>query len=268
MCLLINQNKETSIIETEKLETAFDSNPDGVGFAYGDGSTVQVHKFRDFKPFLSAYKTAHKKHGKTSDFVIHFRWQTHGMNKGTFNVHPFTINDGFAFAHNGVINKVDNDVKLSDTQVFNRDILRPLKLQTKVNAVLLKLLADYIGNGNKLAFVNKYGESQIVNEMAGHWLDGAWFSNYSYESYGACYSNPMYTGGYVSTKAKTGTAKHKPVKHQTRMTAVCNSCGITKLKTKLTYEKHAGGYWITECDECKHYFDRVENDFTKGGYNV
>ena len=56
MCLLINQPKNTARIDTGKLSTAYDSNPDGVGFAYGDGKRVHILKFRDLKTFLSEYK--------------------------------------------------------------------------------------------------------------------------------------------------------------------------------------------------------------------
>ena len=261
MCLLINQPKNTARIDTGKLSTAYDSNPDGVGFAYGDGKRVHILKFRDLKSFLSEYKKTHKTHGKKSDFVLHFRWKTHGMNKGTFNVHPFEVNNSLAFAHNGVIHKVDDDKKLSDTQVFNRDILRPLKLKSDINPVIVKLLAEYIGTGNKLAFVNKYGESKIVNESAGHWNGGAWYSNHSYESYGACYSNPNYGGVNLYNYPATNKKKTEPATLSIKQNGYCNSCGTSKPKSELSHVKHMGGYWYAECKECSKYWDDKDIEY-------
>jgi len=249
MCLLINQPKQTNLISESKLRTAFDANPDGVGFAFGDGQRVQIRKFRKFKKFLDAYHRSFEKYGKTSDFVIHFRWTTHGINSGTFNVHPFQINDGLAFAHNGVIHKVDDDQKLSDTQVFNRDILKPLSIKNTINPVVLLLIQEYIGNGSKLAFVNRFGQSQIVNEKAGHYLDNIWYSNRSYESAGACYSNPMY-GIWKPTRTRNQKAGLK-----LKQSAYCNTCGIKKAKSELTSIQHLGGYNYYECNDCSNYFN-------------
>ena len=193
MCLLIQQPKNREV-SREKLKTAFDNNPDGAGFSYAHNGRVHVEKFRKFKPFYKRYKKAVSVVGKTSDFIVHFRLTTHGTNKGTFNVHPFRVNDELAFAHNGVINGVGTSKKLSDTRLFNKKVLQNLPSGFITNSVVQTLLGEFIGH-SKLGFVDGSGNSFLVNEKLGHYdEEGVWFSNESYiEDDWSCYG---YGGAY------------------------------------------------------------------------
>ena len=123
MCLLVMQEQNTTI-EDKNLKNAYDSNPDGVGYSFiNSNNKIMTKKYRDYKKFLSAYQGDIKEFGNSSPFLLHFRLATHGQSEGTFNVHPFKVSKDTVFAHNGIISDVDDDKKLSDTQVFNRDIL-------------------------------------------------------------------------------------------------------------------------------------------------
>ena len=126
MCLLILQKEEAKIKE-KHLKNAYDNNSDGVGYSYIDDGNVTTKKFRKYKKFLKNWNYDVKQEGSLTPFLLHFRLATHGVEEGTFNVHPFTVRQGLVFAHTGIINEVDDDKKLSDTQVFNRDILKNLK---------------------------------------------------------------------------------------------------------------------------------------------
>ena len=190
MCLLIQQPKNKSVSK-EKLFNAYENNDDGAGFCYSDNGRIVINKFRSFKKFYKHYNRAIKTHGVNSDFIIHFRMSTHGTNNGTFNVHPFKINNKLAFAHNGIISGGGDSKKLTDTQLFNKRVLKNLPNNFIKNNIVQTLLGDYIGN-SKLVFLDNAGESFIVNKEMGHRdKSGVWFSNDSYEcNYGYCY------GGY------------------------------------------------------------------------
>ena len=183
---------------------------------------------------------------------------THGIEEGTFNVHPFTIRKDLVFAHNGIINEVDDDKKMSDTQVFNRDILQNLKKSFLQDTIMIKLIEGFIGS-SKLAFLNKDKSYKIINEDLGHWLDDVWFSNKSYEH------RSLYTTGYVAYKGYNDYAwgddyssrdfkqAKDPVRNLT-IAETCNWCGDRVFKlthTDITdyYEDDEPSYlWM--CDEC------------------
>ena len=122
MCLLILQEKKATISENN-LKNAYQNNADGVGYSYIVGEKMITKKFRKYKKFLTNYNYDINSYGNKSPFLLHFRLATHGTNKGTTNVHPFKVREGLMFAHNGIISDVDKDKELSDTQVFNRDIV-------------------------------------------------------------------------------------------------------------------------------------------------
>jgi len=166
MCLLIAQTNN-KVISKEKLEITEKNNSDGMGFTYSNGDKLIVEKFREFNKFYPRYKKAVQDYGKTSHLLIHFRFSTHGIEKGLFNVHPFRVNKGLVFAHNGIIN-VQDDKKRSDTQVFNDTILKQLPKNFLSNKATRKLLGKFV-SGSKLAFLDVSGKSTIINESSGHW---------------------------------------------------------------------------------------------------
>ena len=161
MCLLISQKNSTPI-KKEYLENADCSNPDGMGYAYADGGKITVQKFRDFEKFYKQYSRDVKQYGKMSDFILHFRFSTHGVNTGLFNVHPFRVSERLVFAHNGVLD-VEKHKKKSDTQVFNETILQKLKSNFLNSSAVCSLIEGFIGS-DKLVFLNKEGLSVILNE--------------------------------------------------------------------------------------------------------
>tara|TARA_Y100000310_G_scaffold41945_1_gene39269 strand:- start:494 stop:1219 length:726 start_codon:yes stop_codon:yes gene_type:complete len=206
MCLLISQTNNKPISK-EKLQNANTSNPDGMGFAYSENGKITIKKFRNFTKFYKQYSKAVKTYGKTSDFILHFRYATSGVEKGVFNVHPFRVSEKLAFAHNGVLS-VENHKKKSDTQVFNETILKKLPDGFLNNSGAVNLLEGFIGS-DKLVFIENNGKSVILNEDAGHWDGGIWYSNTSYKTYtplkyncgwGDDYSTPL--NSYSNTRGK------------------------------------------------------------------
>ena len=256
MCLLVLQ-KENATIKEKHLKNAFDSNEDGVGYSYVDNSKIVTKKFRKYNNFLKNWNNDNEKFSNKSPFLLHFRLATHGIEEGTFNVHPFAVRKDLVFAHNGIINEVDDDKKMSDTQVFNRDILQNLKKSFLQDTIMIKLIEGFIGS-SKLAFLNKDKSYKIINEDLGHWLDDVWFSNKSYEyksiyaSYGSFkgYTDYGWDDNYVT---RNDIQAKSPVKNL-NVAEPCNWCGDRVFKLTHTdiadyYEDNEPSYlWM--CDEC------------------
>ena len=269
MCLLIIQRENTNI-DDGSLKNAFDSNPDGVGYSFVDSKNnnprMVTKKFKKYKKFLDNYKADILRYNSDSVFLLHFRLATHGIEEGTFNVHPFKVREGMMFAHNGIISDVDDDRKLSDTQVFNRDILQDLPKNFLESSSMIKLIEGFIGS-SKLAFLNLDGSFKILNADLGHWKDNIWFSNSSYEDRQSCYSGYNYVNGYgyqsnALSLAPTYKSKEKDTfKTSSTPSLLCEWCGdkANSLQCIDMSDRNSldvDDKWI--CDVCVDYQDEVD----------
>lgn len=217
MCLAIFKPSNKKVLKHE-METAFDNNDDGAGFAYPHKGKVIIEKgFMTFDAFWDAIEPHMDK-----PMAIHFRWSTHGLVDES-NCHPFAITDSLAMIHNGVISGVEiTDKDKSDTRTFVDDYVKPIH---KGNSKFIysdygnRTLQACIGSGSKLVFINKKGNHVIVNEQAGEWQDGIWYSNkshqeikvrysnFSYSPYGSCSYTPKATSNDVLGKRKKVKSK-------------------------------------------------------------
>ena len=240
MCLLITQTNNTPISK-QKLKNADENNPHGMGFTYSNGTKLIIEKFRNFSKFYTRYIKALKMHGKKSDFLIHFRYSTHGTSDGVFNVHPFKVNNKLVFAHNGVIS-VKDDKKRSDTRVFNDTILKQLPKNFLSNKATRKLLGEFV-SGSKLAFLDIDGNSTIINESAGHWDGGIWYSNDTYDYCGYTYTPITYPTTYTT---------HTPFKRPKNKVNNLGSCSWCCKWTQLfKVEERVTGSPVYLCPSCK-----------------
>lgn len=218
MCIaILNKSNQLS---RKTLKNCWDSNDDGAGFMYVRDGVLNVFKQpntspADFDSLYVAYATAFKHRDKHTPMVLHFRIATHGMTPEF--LHPFLVTDTLGFVHNGIINGLGTH-DYSDT-AFLRDMLRELPEPMTGNVqglvgtqIMLTMLHKFIGAGNKLIFLDNTGDFEIVNEEAGMWDDGNWFSNSSYKERGVRYygSHAVYTGSkwdYSAYSGGYGTAK-------------------------------------------------------------
>ena len=175
MCLIILQTPQTTISE-KRLEIAFKGNPDGAGYGFSKDGELVIKRFMKYEPFLKQYLEDYSKYGKDKYFLIHFRWTTHGVTN-LKNVHPFKVNSKLIFAHNGVINNVPDDPKLSDTVVFNRTVLQQYNHDFLSDEKLLKKWNRKYTSGSKLVFLNNNNVFKIINEKNGIWNKDNWYSN-------------------------------------------------------------------------------------------
>ena len=188
MCIAILKTKDGNITD-EQLLNCFDNNPDGAGLAYTKDNKIFIVKgIFDAKQFVEEY---HKAVAEADGaMLVHCRIGTSGFKDYT-NCHPHIVSDECVMIHNGILSiNVPKDSKVSDTVLYVEQYLKPLPKDFMLNDGIMSLITDHIGAGNKFVFLNNRGDYSIANEKAGHWKNGVWFSNYSYEAYS------FYTKGY------------------------------------------------------------------------
>jgi hypothetical protein len=182
MCIAIYQ-PVGEVLDDALLGRCYQNNPDGCGMAYihAESGKVQIYKTLKFKKWLKRYKSMVKENPE-SPFLLHFRIKTHGI-VNVDNCHPFKIDAGHAFIHNGMISKcapTERNGEKSDTRLFNEMILQNLPKNWFDNQAIKDLIEPWIGN-SKLCILKADGRVNIINEEKGNWKEGVWFSNTSYE---------------------------------------------------------------------------------------
>jgi predicted glutamine amidotransferase len=178
MCIAIVKPIGAAISDAYLAES-FRSNNDGAGFAFAvDGKVIVGKGYMKFDDFLPAYREAELKYGEKSDALIHFRIATHGGPVTPDNCHPYEFDHG-ALIHNGYFfSGVDNK---SDTRYLTEQIGKWLTFDAATAAK--ERLDKYFGS-NKVALLFNDGKRLIFNEDGGHWAQGVWYSNHSYETVG------------------------------------------------------------------------------------
>ena len=177
MCIAIMKSVNKKI-NKKTLQRCYDANPDGAGFMYAKDKKLTVKKgYFTFKDFYKEYKPHEDK-----QVLLHFRIKTHGpIDKN--NCHPFLVNSGLGFIHNGIISGYGNNKK-SDTIEFNEAILQKIVAKHGNNSLfddpMVELIENVIGY-SKLVFLDRHGNYKIMNENKGSWDNGIWYSNSSYK---------------------------------------------------------------------------------------
>lgn len=142
-------------------------------FARPSGS-IQVHKGQRLSALQSILPQA-----QGLSYVLHLRFATHG-DRSVDNTHPFRVTRDMWLAHNGIVPVAITNERMSDTWHFAR-------LLTELSTTDPKWLADtdafrddvgdWIGPGNKIAFLRADGKIIIANEQQGSWEGARWYSN-------------------------------------------------------------------------------------------
>ena len=179
MCIIATIPQKIQI-QKSTLKRCWDNNPHGGGFMFTDGKKVQTFKeMTSFKRYWREF-LAKREEFPNSTFVCHFRISTHGKINET-NCHPFNVNDKLGFVHNGIIRNAPISADYSDTYMFNVSILQTLPTNFTDNLAIMVLLKEYIGSGSKLCFLSADNNVSFVNESAGVWDEGVWYSNGGYK---------------------------------------------------------------------------------------
>jgi len=139
---------------------------DGVRKFYG---RKQLKRARRYSAALSADGVAH---------AVHWRYTTHGETSLAM-CHPFTTADGRAHVmHNGVLGQYARKATgaLSDTALYVGALSDIPDECPGQDSQYWGAVEKDIGYNNK--FVVLHGSTfYILNEHAGEWLDGVWYSN-------------------------------------------------------------------------------------------
>lgn len=178
----------------EWLENCFRRNRDGAGFMYR--TTVEgKQRVRIVKGLmtLEQWWQAFSDHNliEQSEIVFHFRIATHGGSTAA-HTHPFPITDDDALlkaldvtapvglVHNGVISQMPRQADLSDTMLFVKHYLAPLKSQIYNPAVMGMM--DFVSS--KFAIMT----SREVALYGSFFEEAGWhFSHKGYEIYNHTY---------------------------------------------------------------------------------
>ena len=203
MCIAIMKS-ENKKINKATLKRCYDANPDGAGFMYAENKELTVQKgYFTFKEFYKEYKPHENK-----QVLLHFRIKTHGKIDKK-NCHPFLVNNGLGFIHNGIITGYGDD-KESDTIAFNKAILKKIVAKHGNNSLfddpMVELIENVIGY-SKLVFLDRHGNYKIMNEDKGSWSDGVWYSNSSWKKPEPIKYIPDYTRGFSNYSKKYPPAK-------------------------------------------------------------
>jgi len=175
------------------LQQMWESNPQGAGLMYVDKNTKELVTYKTTfeRKFYWEYDVA-KNRAKDGVVVLHFRIATQGFGEG--NLHPFVNKrNNLGFVHNGILNDYCHRGHIkSDTALFHADVVQQLDASFVYDDTLIERMEKYVGNYNKLIFMNLVGHCAIINEKAGMWVGDDWFSNDSFKSRKMYYGHRLF----------------------------------------------------------------------------
>jgi len=228
MCIIVYKKATIKKPSKKVLKICWVNNPDGAGFMYRKQGIdeICVHKgFMGFREFYSALQDADL--SIDDEIAYHFRIGTSGKQDATAT-HPFPISDDIqmlraldyrtnsAFAHNGILGKGDDILKLSDTQLFSINILSNLKpylSDTKIQSTIANLTV-----GNRLIIW-----SSGTTIITGDWITektGLMYSNTGY-----LHEKNVYSPAYDTKDIKCPICLNFNVRHHHNDFNRCNDCG-------------------------------------------
>lgn len=183
MCLIVYQPAGTPQLDKAVFRNAWRTNKDGAGYMFAvDGKLIIRKPFWGVKKLWKSYRKDHAAYGTLSDFVIHFRYSTHGKIDGV-NTHPHSLDDGnAALVHNGMLWEFEGtDGAISDTVNFCRTVLAYRPAAQLTSGKFSLFLEPLIGSTNKIVIMDSTGRVQIINESFGVWDGSIWYSNDGYK---------------------------------------------------------------------------------------
>jgi hypothetical protein len=227
------------ILPEENARAAHAGNNDGIGVMSMRG----VQKFLGKKSLKKALRYIRELQADSEEFAVHFRFATHGAVIRS-NAHPFQVPGADAYVmHNGVLRDftAKSTVFKSDTSLFV-DTLDATKLES---LTYWDQVGKDIGWSNKLCVLLPSRDFILVNEDAGDWIDGVWYSQ--------TYSLPSTVDNkwwekYMDDKYKDGaTTDAKILDWDDNTGATRDFCGLCGYSARLNEQ----GF----CPECEAYSD-------------
>ena len=200
-------------ISDKRLREAHNANPDGCGIMWAADNKIFYKKgLWDFKQFLHEFHECYRLFGDR-DFVLHFRTASASA-IGNEYCHPFFVSDTLTFMQNGNLFEFMYGKGKSDVQRFNEEILQRLPTGFLGDGNIRNKLERYAKESfSKFIFLDNNNRIEIINEGAGEWRHGIWYSNGGIDNYvgygysGAYYYNEediRHKGGLMSVQMLGG----------------------------------------------------------------
>jgi len=173
MCVIVF--KDFGLTESiENIRACARSNSQGCGAMVTDGKTVmKIIKELSVNDFLEAIEPYNNPEYRV---CMHHRIATSG-GVNVNNIHPFHIRDKWHLFHNGIISKLNGKNK----NKCDSWLLAEMLAKTNMNITLIDKIIEP-NESSKFVVMNET-EFIIINEQAGSWVNGIWYSNTSW-SYG------------------------------------------------------------------------------------
>jgi len=227
-------------VDIVRLKEAYLANPDGCGMMWASDNILQTGKgICSFDLFFAQFEM-NRMLWPESSFVIHLRSASSSV-IGNEYCHPFYVNENLAFVHNGNFVEFQGDNKYSDTQRFNEEVLKKLPNEFLHIPEIRRSLEQYcIESMSKMIFMDNIGQVIFINEQAGYWEGGIWYSNGGIENYiGYGFSGAyLYSVGDIRHKGGLITVQMFSEKRRKKWQR-CEACQGWFLK-----EKTISGYCI------------------------
>ncbi len=299
MCVIVHKERGKDLPSDEIIEKCFRKNPDGSGILlHRSGTKInEIHKgFMKLDDFKTAFKELNVR--KEDDLVLHFRITTSGGTNPE-NCHPFPIsckvedlkatriNTPLAFVHNGVLGHGDDTLKISDTQVFIKDVMSRDEICRHLDNEEVQKVIEEMASSQRFFIAD--AEKDLFKRF-GSWYesDGLWYSNLGWKNYGKYntssffngynswnydsyydyghYGNKSYYGGYTSTTKSPDIDsilcpycdKQMEKMMEGHDAYICSDCGtVYNDKTFEIYDKPSG-VWVSIVDI--NDFDEIEDN--------
>jgi len=185
MCLLTFLPPDV-MADVTALRNGAEINNDGHGFAIVVADRILVRRGMHAEAMIDAFVTARRRH-PAGPALFHSRWTTHGSTN-LDNCHPFMVGDDprTMVAHNGVlpadVQPGEGDPR-SDTRIAAEEFLpRMGSLHLRRNRLRVE---RWMTSANKMVVLSidrRFRQpAYILNEKAGIWDGGIWYSNDSYQ---------------------------------------------------------------------------------------
>jgi len=253
MCLLTYLSPGT-LPNPEHLACGATFNNDGHGYAIVTAdSTLVVGRGLDADEMINAFIVDRYRHPE-GPAMFHSRMATHGAEDIT-NVHPFPVSGDqrTVIAHNGILPIGMQPVRgesRSDTALLAARLgqrfgsLRHARVRAKIE--------KWMGTGNKLVVLTTNrahdASAYILNEAAGTWVQGAWYSNDGYLPYSDRYTS-TYTRRHWWAEDEDVNVRSYPWERDDDLDS-CDLCNSMLA---------SGDHYLGRCSACLSCLDCLEH---------
>ena len=215
MCVAVLK-PEKSTIDDSTIRKCWETNPDGGGLMYVNNGKIIVKKeLENVESFIKKYHESLPFF--QSDVILHFRIGTSGL-MNLENTHPHKVNENVYMVHNGIIDRcTEVNSKFSDTMKFCKFISH-LPNDFMKNNSLMELITGYIET-DKMIFLDDLGNTRIINESLGKWVNGNWYSNTHWQ-----YTKQFFSFNGVNYQTKKEQTKKFDLEDDVEAVYFCIDC--------------------------------------------